>query len=140
VEQARRNAELRVAILDEFGLLTADQVAELAGSRARNRRATASRWRASERIFSVEHQGQTMYPGFQFDSSTGAPKALVGEVLERLPAGLQFGGWQLAAWWVTPLDLLGWRRPVDLVEGDDGGELLVAATAEARDWASAAPH
>ena len=36
VLQARRNAEARAALLEEFGALTASEVADLAGSEAKN--------------------------------------------------------------------------------------------------------
>jgi hypothetical protein len=88
-----------------------------------------------QRIFSVSHRGKALFPGFQFDPDTGRPKPEVREVLEALPPSLQ--GWQRALWWATPSDLLGWRRPVDVL--DESPELAVsAARAEAEDWKAAA--
>ena len=65
-QQARRNAEARQELIDEFGLFDSDQLAEMAGSKAKNRSATASRWLAERRVFAVEHLGHRYFPAFQF--------------------------------------------------------------------------
>jgi hypothetical protein len=133
--QARRNAEVREKFLEEFGALTSDEVAELAGSQAANRRATAHRWQSEQRVFSVTHHGQVLYPGFQFDPTTGRPKPAVAQVLGVLPANLV--GWARAMWWVTPADELGWARPVDRLD-DAPAEVIGLAGVEATEWADAA--
>lgn len=133
--QARRNAEARQAFLDEFGALTSDDIASLAGSQATNRRATAHRWQAEHKIFAVNHHGQVLYPGFQFDPEVGRPKPAVAETLAALPEAMT--GWALALWWTTPVDLLDWARPVDVLDTATE-ELVRAAQAEAADWAQAA--
>lgn len=134
--QARRNAEARQAFLDEIGALTSEQVAALAGSRAANRRATAHRWQAERKLFAVTHQGQTLFPAFQFDPETGRPKPTVAEVLAVLAPAMV--GWALALWWVTPIDLLAWARPVDRLDTAPT-EVVEAAHAEAAGWAEAEP-
>ena len=60
-QQARRNAEARQELIDEFGLFDSDQLAEMAGSKAKNRSATASRWLAERRVFAVEHLGHRYF-------------------------------------------------------------------------------
>jgi len=134
--QARRNAEARQAFLDEFGALTSEQVASLAGSQAANRRSTAHRWQTERKLFAVSHHGQVLYPGFQFDAETGRPKPAVGEALAALPPTMT--GWALALWWVTPVDLLDWARPVDRLDSA-AAEVVDAARLEAADWAEAEP-
>ena len=57
VLQARRNAEARDALIREFGLLTSADVADLAGSTAKNRAALAKRWKQEGKIFSVPLRG-----------------------------------------------------------------------------------
>jgi hypothetical protein len=127
VLQARRNAEARTSLLKEFGALTAAQVAELAGSEAKNTSALAGRWRREGRLIAVEHHGTLYYPGFQFDSS-GKPKAVVADVLRYLgPPTVT--PWQQALWFTSANGWLGGRRPVDLL--DDQGEAVVAAAHEA---------
>jgi hypothetical protein len=122
--QARRNAEARSALLSEFGALTAAEVAELAGSEARNTSALAGRWRREGRLLAVEHHGTAYYPAFQFDSD-GKPKATVQEVLDHLSSP-DTTAWQRALWFTSANGWLDGQRPVDLLDEHPGA---VAAAA-----------
>lgn len=129
-EQARRNAQARAEFLAEFEALDAEGVADLAGSKAENRRATASRWQVEGSCFAVEHQGRLVFPAFQFDAGSGRPVPAVAEVVTALrSAGL--GGWSLALWWATPHDMLGWRRPADVL-GSEPNLVIEAARVDVR--------
>jgi hypothetical protein len=111
--QAQRNAEARQELIEEFGLYDSDQVAEFAGSSANNRSATASRWSAAGRIFTVNHDGARVYPSFQFGTD-GQPRPVIANVLEVFqPYGLD--GWETALWFTTSSGWLGDERPVDLL-------------------------
>ena len=112
VLQARRNAEAREELLREFGALTSSEVAELAGSRAKNRAALANRWRKEGRIFAVTHHGQTYYPGFQLDAE-GRPLPIVAEVLRTF--GERTSPWQTALWFAGANGWLDGARPVDVL-------------------------
>ena len=104
--QARRNAQARQELIDEFGLRESDQVADLAGSAASNRSATASRWLAARKIFAVNHRG-----------TDGRPRPVIAGVLEAFePYGLD--GWEIALWFTTASGWLDDRRPVDLLTRD----------------------
>lgn len=127
VLQARRNAEARAGLLKEFGALTATQVAELAGSEAKNTSALAGRWRREGRLIAVEHHGSIYYPGFQFESN-GRPKATVAEVLKHLRHP-SMTPWQQALWFTSANGWLDGRRPVDVL--DEEGEAVIAAAREA---------
>jgi hypothetical protein len=112
IEQARRNAEARLNFLEEWQAADAEQIAELASSRAENRRATASRWLREGRVFAVPIGNRQLYPLFQLDDA-GRPRPEVAEIIDALrQAGLD--KWPLALWWTTPLDFLDWERPVDV--------------------------
>ena len=126
VLQARRNAEARAAMLEEFGALTAAEVAELAGSEAKNTSALAGRWRREGRLLGVEHHGTVYYPGFQFDSS-GGPRPEIAEVLRYLSPP-DVTPWQQALWFTSSNGWLAGRRPVDLLDSDSAA---VVAAAEA---------
>ncbi len=116
-EEARRNAAARAEFLAEFEALDAEGVADLAGSRAGNRRATASRWQGERLCFAIEHEGRLVFPAFQFDPATGRPRPAVAEVIAALRSvGLR--GWSVALWWATPHDALGLRRPADVLSSD----------------------
>jgi hypothetical protein len=111
--QAQRNAEARQELVDEFGLHDSDHVAEAAGSAATNRSATASRWSAAGRIFTVNHRGTRLYPSFQFGTD-GHPRPVIASVLEVFePYGLD--GWETALWFTTASGWLDDQRPVDLL-------------------------
>ena len=130
--QARRNASERLALIEEHGALTAEEIADLAGSTARNRRQTAHRWSVKERsIFGVEHHGRTLYPGFQFDPDTGRPLPAVAAALARLPT--QLTGWALALWWDTPVpETDGWLTPLEVLR--DPARVARLAEDEADRW------
>jgi hypothetical protein len=113
VRQAQRNAEVRQELAGEFGLYDSDQVADLAGSTANNRSATASRWLAAGKIFAVNHRGARLYPGFQFGFD-GHPRPVIATVLKVFDAyGLD--GWETALWFTTASGWLDDQRPVDLL-------------------------
>jgi hypothetical protein len=112
VLQARRNAQGRYALLQEFGGLTSAQVGEFAGSKSSNRAALAHRWKSDGRIFSVVYQGDTYFPGFQFDGE-GQPLPIIAEIIEIL--GNVRPGWELALWFTGSDGWLGGKRPVDLL-------------------------
>lgn len=139
VEQARRNVSERVQFLKTYDALTADQVADAVGSQASNRRSLAARWRAEHKIFAVRVRSNTfVYPGFQFDFDERRPRPIIGKILAVLPAGLRDGGWQLALWWDTPSEFLGWNRPAEVLAKDPAA-VWAAAKAEAEEWAQADP-
>ena len=122
--QAQRNAEARQELIEEFGLRDSDQVAELAGSAASNRSATASRWLAARRIFAVNHLGAKLYPNFQFGTD-GRARPVIGGVLEAFqPYGLD--GWEIALWFTTASGWLDDKRPVDLLTREPGQVVDVA--------------
>jgi hypothetical protein len=123
VSQARRNAEARTQLLQEFGALTGDQVGE-EHSKARNRHALAARWRKEGRMFGVPHRRQMLYPAFQFDPGSGELRPVIREVLAALPRD-RMSDWEIALWWVAANGWLGGRRPVDVL--DDEPHALVAA-------------
>lgn len=114
VLQARRNSAARTQLIEEVGLLTSAEVAEINQSRAENRSALASRWKGEGLIFSVSHQGRDYFPGFQFDAQ-GKPRKGVANVLQAL-GGVH--GWETALWFTAPNAYLDDRRPLDLLETD----------------------
>ncbi len=113
VSQQQRNVEAREELADEFDLLDSEDVASAAGSTARNRSATASRWLGEQQIFAVDHRGAKLYPGFQFGKN-GRPRPVIKQILELFaPYGLD--GWETALWFTTATGWLEDKRPVDLL-------------------------
>lgn len=128
VLQAQRNAEARAALAREFGLLNAAEVATLARSGASNQSATAGRWRAAGKIFSVVWGADQVYPGFQLDE--GRPLPVVSQVLGEVEGRLQ--GWSLALWFTADSSWLDGARPVDLLRSAPA-EVVGAARAAVTD-------
>jgi hypothetical protein len=125
VIQALRNAELRTAFVAEVGALTAAEVAQLAGSRAKNSSALAGRWRTERRIFAVPWGGDLLYPAFQF--AHGEPRPTIARVLQAF--GQRPSGWEVALWFATPSPYLPHNaRPLEWL--DDPDALVAAARAE----------
>lgn len=120
---SQRNARRRAQLLEEFGALTGEQIAQ-ERSRARNRHALAARWRKEGRLFGVPYRGQTVYPAFQFDESDQL-RPVIAEVLEALPRS-HMSDWEVALWWTAANGHLGGRRPVDSLD-EDPSELPEAA-------------
>lgn len=128
-QQAVRNAEARQELLDEFGAIDSEQVARLAGSNAKNRSATASRYLANGQVFGIEHGGVRYFPAFQFGAD-GRPRPVIAQVMEALePYGLD--GWELALWFTTASGWLDDRRPVDVL--DEAPAEVVSAAAHTVD-------
>lgn len=128
VLQARLNAAARARLIEEFGLLTGGQIAEINESAAENRAALASRWKGERKIFSVQHRGSVYYPAFQFDRQ-GRPRAVVARILAALG---EDEGWETALWFISANGYLdGASRPVDLLDEDPAA--VVAAAEKAGD-------
>lgn len=125
---ARRNAEARWRLLEEFGYRTGEQVGE-GRSRASNKWAYASRLRRERKIFAVGWHGKTLYPAFQFDPISGEPRRVVRDVLAALPVA-EMTEWEVALWWASANGWLdGGERPVDVID-DDPAAVVEAARRE----------
>lgn len=114
LEAARRNAEDRRAAAEEFGLLAAEEVATLVGSKSANRSAAAYNLRRGGRIFLIATADGDRYPGFQFDVASRRPWPAVADILAAL-APLELSGWELLAWFTAATGWLDDQRPVDLL-------------------------
>lgn len=126
--EAGRQARFRERLIAEFGAYTAAQLADRAGSKARNRAHLAHSWWTRGRVFRVEHQGAQWYLGFQFDEQA-QPLPSITAVLTSL-AG--WDGWEVARWLVTANPLLGQLRPLELLVKDPEDVARAAAFAGRR--------
>jgi hypothetical protein len=124
LEIERANSRLRAKFLEQFPCLGSREVHIAAGSRSKNEAATAHRWKAQRRIFSVLHAGRELFPAFQFQE--GRPRASIGAVLEVLPKTMT--PWQIAFWFVSGNGWLGDRAPGDCL--DDAAAVVAAARHE----------
>lgn len=114
LEHVRLNAQARDRFIAEHGgLLTSQQVAEIAGSAATNKSQIAHRWRKDGSIFAVEHGGVTCFPALQFDALNGRPLPVIKDLIVALSR--YYEGWALALWFVTAQAWLNGKRPLDLL-------------------------
>jgi hypothetical protein len=125
LRQARRNAEARTQLLQEFGALTGEQIGE-EHSQAQNRHALAARWRKEGRIFGVHYRGQTLYPAFQFDAVSGEVKPSIRNVLAQMPRD-RMSEWESALWWTAANGWLRGRRPADVLDDEPEGVATAAS-------------
>lgn len=126
LDQVRRNAESKRALVEEFGLYSATEVAQAHGSRATNPHQLASRLRKSGRLLAVPVDGQFRYPGYQFGED-GRARPIVAEVLRAL--GGRLSDWEAALWFVSSNDWLGGLRPVDVLDATEADHAAVVTAA-----------
>lgn len=112
--QWQRNLVARKDLIAQFGLLAGSQL---------------EAWEQDRRIFSVNHEGNHVFPAFQFDRE-GQPLPVIAQVLETL--GQQSKGWELALWFLAGNGWLDDRCPVDLLESEPE-EVAQAAKQEAEE-------
>lgn len=67
---------------------------------------------ANQRIFSVEHQGQSLYPDYAFSENQGW-NLLPGLALVITTLQPTLDGWGMAFWFRSPNSFLGGKRPED---------------------------
>jgi hypothetical protein len=141
LDQARRNLELQVAMLREFGAIPAAELGRLAGSRARRPGTTVDNWRRAHRVVALRWHDETLVPGFLL-LADGRPDPVARPALTAL-AAQRFSDWQAALWWAVPAPALDGRRPVDLLlavrgapaeEVQRAADALAAAARRPRDW------
>jgi hypothetical protein len=144
LDQARRNIALQVDLLREFGAISAADLAELAGSRAKRPTTTVDNWRRAHKVVTVRWREQTLVPGFLLGAD-GQPNLVAQPALTCL-ADQGFTDWQATLWWTVPAPALDGERPVDLlvaapknIVGSENGEpsvaeRLAAAAVRRRDW------
>lgn len=124
--QARREAQMRRDMLARLGYYSAEELADLHGSRAKNRYALAARWMREGKIFGVPLGARTVFPAFQFDSD-GAAFPIIARVLRALPRA-DMSPWAVGLWWFTRNPLLpGEARPAELVGTRDEPRIVDAA-------------
>lgn len=124
------NAELRARFLQEVPSLTAAQVADLAGHRATNKSATATRWKTAGKVFSVVQGGRELFPTFQF--ADGQPRPVIHELLQILHN--QLSAWELAFWFVSSNAWLDGSAPIGRL--DDAGDVVLEAARRSVDGLS----
>jgi hypothetical protein len=135
VNQAVLRSDRMSRLEQRYGLLSSAQVAQLSGSKARNKAQIAHRWLKQGKIFAVPIQGAVRFPGFQFDEF-GQPRGVIADILTVLPMER---GWATAFWFDNPNSVICENKsPAQVLDSDPAAALEAARAAHSRaeeDWA-----
>jgi hypothetical protein len=116
-QMAQRLAARHARVLNEFGFMSAEELADANRSRAANRNALTDNWKKRHQVFAVRHRDESgrpreVFPLFQFED--GKPIKAVQGVLEAF--GEHKAPWKIALWFASNNGWLpGQARPVDLL-------------------------
>jgi hypothetical protein len=124
---AMREAQSRRRVIDEIGAYTSTELADLNGSKAKDRSKLATNWRSEGKVFTVLYNSRNVFLAFQFGPD-GRPLPVIGEVITALKG---WSGWEIAAWFLRPHGLLGQAQPIDLLR-DSPDLVREAAASDAR--------
>lgn len=103
-------AKGKARILDTGDFLTAEQLAIRLPSQSTISQSTLQDWEDEHRIFSIEQDGQVLYPSYAF-SSNG--ELLVGLKDVLMVLGNTKSGWGFALWFGSSNSYLGGTLPRD---------------------------
>jgi hypothetical protein len=124
--QARRSAQMRRDMLMYFGYFSAEDLADMHGSAAKNRYALAARWAREGRVFGVPLGARNVFPAFQFNAE-GVPYPVVAQALAALPRE-DMSPWAVGLWWyANNASLPGEARPAELIGTQDQERIIGAA-------------
>lgn len=126
--QIEQNAALRTQFMQQCELLSSKQVADLLGSKAKNRAASANFLKDKGKIFAVRLHGQDYFPAFQFDPLAHHCYPEMAQLISQLARDYE-PGWQLALWFTGPNEWLQGQTPLALW-GQERDAVLRAAKAE----------
>lgn len=125
LREAKMLAKGKTRILQSGDWLTAQEVAEVAGFKTVNASAQPSKWKRSDRIFALRHEGIDYFPVYGLDPSTGyRPLKALGPIIQVLKS--QKDDWGLAFWFGSSNSYLGGRLPKDVLQADPTSVLEAA--------------
>lgn len=82
-------------------------------------------WRAENKILAVMHEGQLVYPAFQFDEKA-SPLPSVAELLTILRRDTRMNDWDHLTWFVCNNGWLRGYTPVERMQSDIESVLMAA--------------
>lgn len=114
LKEAAMLVQARNAVLESGDLLTAAEVAQLAGLSTVNPSAQPNKWKKQGLIFAISHNGVDYFPGYGLDREAGfRPLKAMARVIEAF-AGHK-DSWGMAYWFRSDNSFLGGKRPQDLL-------------------------
>jgi hypothetical protein len=128
LREAKMLAKGKTRILQSGDWLTAQEVAEVAGFKTVNSSAQPSKWKRSDKIFTLRHEGVDYFPVYGLDPSTGyRPLKALAPIIEVLKPVKD--GWGLAFWFGSANSYLSGRLPKEVLK-EDAASVLEAAKNE----------
>lgn len=127
--QRQMQARATERLLSSGDWVSAEELAQRGFRSFRTPQEVVQGWVEAGLIFSIEHEGVSLYPVYALDARTGSPQ----EGLRAILAMLREAGrhaWAIAWWLDSPNSYLNGKRPKDCLTGPLD-ELLRAARAEA---------
>ncbi len=126
--EAEMKAAAITKILESGDLVTAADIARLAGYSSSNPSSQPNRWKKAGLFFAVPHKGADYFPLYALDPQNGyKPYPVVSKVLSALK---NKDAWGNAFWFASLNGYLGGKRPQDLL-ATDPERVLGAAEDEA---------
>lgn len=114
LKEAAMLVQARKAVLASGDLLTAADIAHLAGLSVRNPSAQPNKWKKQGQIFAISHGGIDYFPGYGLDRNNGfRPIKYLAKIIEIF-AGHK-DSWGMAYWFGSVNSFLGGKRPKDLL-------------------------
>lgn len=114
LREAAMLVRARKDVLESGDLLSATQVAQLAGLSDRNPSAQPNKWKKQGQIFAIQHNGVDYFPGYGLDRDAAfRPLKALAKIIEIFAGHKK--GWGMAYWFRSPCSYLGSKRPQDLL-------------------------
>jgi len=118
-------AQAKKDILGCGDFLPVNRLAEHFTIRAEILTPTLVEWEADNRIFSIEHKGCSLLPCYAFSTQAGlSPRPELKEILSILSPTKN--SWSVAFWFFSPNEMLGGKRPRDVISTDTTRVALAA--------------
>lgn len=118
-------AQAKSDILGCGDFLPVNRLAQHFNIRAETLTPALVKWEADSRIFSIEHEGCSLFPCYAFSTEpTLSPHPELKGILSILSPTKN--GWSVAFWFFSPNGMLGGKRPRDLVSTDASRVSLAA--------------
>lgn len=129
IRQAVMQAAAKERILQSGQLLTATEVAKIAGLSEKNPSSQPNKWKRSGLIFAVHHLGVDYFPAYLLDPDNSyRPLADAKAIIETLSQ--KKGPWAMAFWFESSCGALGGETPKEMLSQDPQA-VLAAAQKEA---------
>lgn len=126
IKEAAMTIKARERVLASGDLLTAADIAKLAGFSEKNPSVQPNRWKKAGAIFAIQHRGADYYPSYALDPQNGyRPRPAMAEIIQLF--GKKKGDWGKAYWFASVNSFLGGKRPQDVLATDP--ERVIAAAA-----------